>query len=403
MRCLAQMQCSACGARYYEDLPAGHGLLFPSMIDVATGEVCSPVASNWFSDLLRDSYKARNSQSYECSVVENRPVRNGVLLNCLDSMYGHALLKLLNAQYYVDKCPEVDLIVIVPRYLEWMVPDGVARVVTFDQPLNDGGEWNDWIALEVARVAADCENLSLAIALPHPSLEDLNIDRFTRVKPFDVGEASESASLVVTAIWRDDRVWWPGFPRNAVQRFGYKIARRLGFIPMPQALQKMRYLEVESELRRLEPNLDFAIIGVGTPGGLPDLIRDLRVSRPTADIERQWCARYAQSFAVFGVQGSNMILPSAHAGMTVDLLDPDHYGNLGQDVLPQGRSLQDGVTRTVCVPMSVSAESVARLIYSQRESSPYYSVTFNRPWNDHEYIRTRVSSLRAEYDRLKRR
>ena len=49
--------------------------------------------------------------------------------------------------------------------------------------------------------------------------------------------------------------------------------------------------------------------------------------------ERGWCERYAASHVVVGVHGSNMLLPSAHAGGVVELIGPERWGNFTQDVL----------------------------------------------------------------------
>ena len=70
-------------------------------------------------------------------------------LNCLDTLYGHGLLKLLNAQHYLEQCPEMELVVLVPHYLRWMVPEGVAEVWTLDLPVRRGVEWNDWVAQKI--------------------------------------------------------------------------------------------------------------------------------------------------------------------------------------------------------------------------------------------------------------
>jgi len=61
----------------------------------------------------------------------------------------------------------------------------------------------------------------------------------------------------------------------------------------------------------------------------------LRAKRPAPDeaSEREWCERYAASHVAVGVHGSNMLLPSAHAGAVVELLGAERWGNFAQGIL----------------------------------------------------------------------
>ena len=89
-------------------------------------------------------------------------------------------------------------------------------------------------------------------------------------------------------------------------------------------------------LRRDVSALDFAVAGLaegGARGGLPGWVKDLRRPAPDEAAERAWCERYAASHVVVGVHGSNMLLPSAHAGAAVELLGPERWGNFAQDIL----------------------------------------------------------------------
>jgi hypothetical protein len=97
--------------------------------------------------------------------------------------------------------------------------------------------------------------------------------------------------------------------------------------------------ELAEELRRDLPALDFAVAGLAGAEGLGDLpawVRDMRRARLDEDAERVWCERYAASHLVVGVHGSNMLLPSAHAGGVVELIGPERWGNFTQDVLFRG-------------------------------------------------------------------
>ncbi len=147
MRNLADLQCPKCSRKFYGVLLAGQALYTPLLLDKNTGNIHDPHNVKWFADWLRQSYANRNDEPLDFESEEFRPLRTPLLLNCLDTLYGHCLLKLLNALYYLDQRPDLDLVVLVPKSFRWMVPDGVAAIWTVDLPLRRGSEWNDRLVL----------------------------------------------------------------------------------------------------------------------------------------------------------------------------------------------------------------------------------------------------------------
>ncbi len=163
MRNLADLRCPHCLREFYGDLSSGQALYTPMLLEKATGAVHDPHGVEWFAEWLRGSYARRTDTPVPFDVRECLPVtRPVVLLNCLDTLYGHSLLKLLNAQSYLDQRRDVDLIVIVPSFLAWMVPDGVTQVWTVGLPLRRGTEWNEWLAREIRRRVEAFESVSLS-------------------------------------------------------------------------------------------------------------------------------------------------------------------------------------------------------------------------------------------------
>lgn len=337
MRNLADLLCGRCGREFYGDLAAGQALYTPMLLEKATGAVHDPHGVGWFAGWLRDSYARRTDEPIPFDVREHRPVtRPVVLLNCLDTLYGHSLLKLLNAQYYLDRRADVDLLIMVPSFLAWMVPDGAAQVWSVGLPLRRETEWNEWLAREVRRRVEALDEVSLSHALSHPRPDEFDIERFTRVEPFPLGEWD--ARLVrptVTFIWRDDRPWRaPAATAPASRR--ERLGRLISPPSRPRGGQAELVSELAEALRRDLPALDFAVAGLAGAvgrGEFPDWFEDLR--RPKLDdaAERGWCERYAASHVVVGVHGSNMLLPSAHAGGVVELIGPERWGNFAQDIL----------------------------------------------------------------------
>ena len=94
--------------------------------------------------------------------------------------------------------------------------------------------------------------------------------------------------------------------------------------------------ELAEALRRDLPEIDFAVAGLSggdARGELPEWVGDLRRASFDADAEPALCERYAASHVVVGVHGSNMLLPSAHAGGVVEFLGRERWGNFTQDIL----------------------------------------------------------------------
>ncbi len=360
MRPLADLLCPECQRAYYGDLAVAQALYTPLLLEQATGRVHDPFHVPWFAEWLRSSYAARSTQPLPFTAEDFRTVRRPLLLNCIDKLYGHALLKLLNAQHYIDHHPEVDVILLVPRYLRWMVPDGAAAVWTVDLPLRRGAEWNDWLAAEIARRLDAYPECMLSIALPHPHPDDLDIERFTGVAPMPESRWSNvSSAPVVTFIWREDRLWLNR--TNDVTAVARKIQRKVGIAPNRLPEQRENLIVLAEMLRRECSGLRFVVVGFGAPEALPAWIEDRRQTTIDETVERQWCQLYAGSHLIIGVHGSNMLLPSAHAGAVVDLMPEDRWANMVQDLLPRWADPREAMMHCHMVPLCTGPADVGGL------------------------------------------
>ncbi|MFN2480547.1 MAG: hypothetical protein ABR554_03545 [Pyrinomonadaceae bacterium] len=361
MRNLAQLHCAGCGREFYGDLAAGQALYTPMLLEKAAGVVHDPHGVPWFADWLRDSYASRTSTPLRFEQEEVAPVtRHPLLLNCLDTLYGHCLLKLLNAQHYLNHRPDLDLIILVPSLLRWMVPAGVAQIWTIDLPLRRGLEWNDWLAREISRRVESFGGASLSVAHSHPHPDDYDIEHFTRVKPFPLDEWERRlTSPTVTFVWREDRLW-PGADQTTPARFG-----RI-FTPAETAVERQRRLVtgLAEALRTEHPTIDFAVVGLGKAAGLPAWIADMRRDELDAGTERAWCLRYADSHLVVGTHGSHMLLPSAHAGGVVELIGTQRWGNFLQDILFRTSDCREMFFRYRFVAESTTPAALAQLASS---------------------------------------
>jgi len=375
MRNLADLSCSVCSREFYGDLAAGQALYTPMILEKKTGTVHDKHHVEWFAQWLRDSYSKRTDSRVAFTVEVRRPItRPVVLLNCLDTLYGHSLLKLLNSEYHL--ATEVDLIVIVPSFLAWMVPEGVGQVWIVDLPLKRGREWNDWLAREIQRRVESFETVSLSQALSHPHPADFHIENFTGVKPFPLEQWEQRLERpTVTFIWRDDRTWQ--VPKdNSVSANLKRLARPSG----PAGGQRKLVIDLAQELRRDWPTLDFAIAGLSDQGDddLGAWIEDLRFPAMNDDLERRCCERYAASHIVVGVHGSNMLLPSAHAGGVVELIGTERWGNFLQDILiHDAADSRDALFRYRFLPDSSQPDAVAQLVTFILKNQPAFRLLMN--------------------------
>lgn len=366
MRNVADLQCAQCGRSYYGDLLAGHGLYFPMLLEKVSGQVHDQQGVGWFANWFRDSYAQRQNTPTQITIENIRQLKRPLLLNCLDVLYGHCLLKLLNAQYYIDHTPEYDLVILIPRFLRWVVPEGAAAIWSVDIPLRQGKVWNDGLDAELHRMLGHFKEVYLSKAFSHPHHNDYGIARFTRVAPFPMEEWENRLKRPrVTFIWREDRLWTtPVQSRQLDGRIRSALRRWGGRKKTPAMEQEASVALLAEHLRQQVKNLEFAVAGFGDAGRLPAWIKDMRTRHMDSAQERTWCEQYANSHVVVGVHGSNMLLPSAHAGASIDLMPEDRWGNMLQDILFRTADEREMMFSHRFLPISTGPTELAAIIWS---------------------------------------
>src|SRR5579859_5298499 len=131
----AEFECPGCESRFLEDLPVGHAVGGPFRVDIRRNLLTGPSASKaWFGEPLLRALGNPDESEIKMAVEIRKPASRVVLLNCIDGLYGHCVLKLLNAATHLAD-PQFGLVVLVPSFLGWMVPDGVAEIWRVDMPL----------------------------------------------------------------------------------------------------------------------------------------------------------------------------------------------------------------------------------------------------------------------------
>jgi hypothetical protein len=319
MHIFVKSNCVGCQAEIIEDLTISHSLHHEAnKIDLEREMVFGRGMGH---PNLIESFKADRDLDTDIEREIFKKCKRVIVLNCLDYLYGHCLLKLLNAQRYLEDFPEYGLIAIVPKFLRWLVPDGVAEVWTIDIPLKNNlhcyPKVNDFIHRELSRF----NEIYVSKAYSHPS--GFDITKFTKIFKHDF----DRSEFRITFVWREDRLWCGDLTN--------KILRKTNLLFLGLIFQNWKIRRLFGQIRRRFPSALFTVAGLGCNTRFPAWIDDCRVTKFDRDTERETCRIYADSRLIVGVHGSNMLLPSAHAGMTIDLLSADRLGNIAQDILYQ--------------------------------------------------------------------
>lgn len=348
-----QTACSACGSHFVEDLPVAHAVNYPYMADLTHRQLFR-VRHDWAAEWFGEPFLQSLLQPDEADLPITKEVfarrDRVILLNCLDNFYGHCLLRLLNAERHLREDADLGLIVIVPRLLRWLVPDGVAEVWTVDLPLKHGTRY--YRAFD-AFVAEQCERFhEIYVSRAHSHPGRFDVSTFTRVPKYE----AQGGERRVTFIWREDRLWMPPSLQGALNRLGLKA--------LTCWIQNRKVQRLFDTMRSQLPEVRFAVGGLGTSTRFPAWIEDRRVERYDDEREQDACRLYASSSLVVGIHGSNMLLPSGHAGMTLDLMPDNRWGNIGQDILYQEPDPRLASYRYRFVPQDGRLETLATIAVS---------------------------------------
>jgi hypothetical protein len=329
----AECSCSSCHTRYWVDLPAGHALLHPTVIS-SDGQVYFD-GLDWYSKVLQAILKSRSAAKSPKIRVRSRPsgAKTALIVNCLDTLYGHSLLKFMSCLHYLRRSGEIDVIAVIPSGLAWMLPPILQSVIEVDLPLAEFGTWIGGLDTAVKSLLSPYKMAYLAEAVSQPDLSSVDLSILGpefESKSFWPAEGEAPKQLTISA--REDRLWIGSerlLPALRRRRF---LPRRV-IQSMLVRYQNWKFVCLARQAQQVIPDLRIVIVGLGRTGSFPKDFVDLRRAFMTAESERLWCAEYARSHVVVGVHGSNMLLPSALAGAVVDLLPRFKLRNITQDLI----------------------------------------------------------------------
>lgn len=396
-------RCEPCGRRFEQELPVNCGLFYPGLLDSHTGKRCDDLPfSNWFLGGLVNAFQTKQASEVPFEVEAMRPLSRPKLaiLSTLDHCYGHSLFELFNAQHYLGR-EDTDVVVLVQRPLRWLVPDGAAQVWTTGLPFSRAGGWNTWLAERIREEVRGRDNVYLCRAFVQADSNDFDIERFTRIPPFPLDEWDARLKRpTVTFIWRPDRFWNRLVPRVVDNRFTRKVADR-PLRDLQLELQRQWIIRLAKRLRTAIPTLDFAVAGMDEQRfRFPSWIADLRHPTHSDESARAMCRRYADSHLVIGCNGSSLLMPSALAGATINLVPGDQWAVSAGTFPFRITDIGDTHFRYVMLPSESSIERVAGVAVSiMRDRSLIRLHTANQ-WRSHslshdpfEWARFRVHAF----------
>ena len=314
------------------------------------------VTDNWFSKKLK-SLANPVIRDIEIEIEVIRKYDDVMILNTLDYVYGHSLLYLLNLQRIIKSEKSSGIIVIVQPMLRWLIPkENIAEIWTVNLEFRDFNNFYPDLSTKINSELTRFRTVKLSKGHVIPTNENIDIYNFTGVRPYSF--SNEPVSPGITFIWREDpdRLWI----RNIFLLKGFKKAG-LGNLLIP-----FQYLRVNCLFRLLRRKLGtkftYSVAGLGRTGRFPSFIEDQRVKQFNKEVERELCRNYSDSTLVIGVHGSGMLLPSAHAGMTISLMPSKRWGNFAEDILFTENDVRLASFQRRIVPLNLSVFDIRDII-----------------------------------------
>jgi hypothetical protein len=366
--------CGSCGISELRSLPVNQSYLekysyFPQsgLIKNSDNQI---VKENWYSSKLK-SVSSPIDDPVDIKIEILRKHEEVIILNTLDYVYGHSLLYLLNLDRLISNSNSPGIIVIVQPMLKWLIPkDGIAEIWTVNLKFNDFNYFYPDLSLKINNQFSRFKRIFLSKGHVIPTNRNIGIEKFTGIKPYDFSDSPEKPGI--TFIWREDpgRLWI----RNIYLSKGFKK------IGIGRVLLPVNYLRVLILLRKLKKELGdnfvYTVGGLGKYGKFPDYIDDQRVTSFDEESERKLCKLYSESIIVVGVHGSSMILPSAHAGMTVSMMPSKRWGNFAEDLLFSENDIRLAFFQKRIIPLNMSIFGIKDIITDMIRGRDYFIKKF---------------------------
>lgn len=330
---LAKCYCSSSQRRFYHTFPTGHTLWFPvAFSEDGKESAYQEDAAFWLAQPLIQSFTEDKQITAPIQRIVYKKETKAILLNCLDNCYGHSLIKLMNASHHMSLHQDFGLILLIPKNLLWMVPEGVAEVWYIDVPLSKLQQrianLDTFVKAELQRF----EQFFLSFAFMHLDYSHIDLSFFTKTVPFDLNLFHKTVPQI-TFVCREDRFWL----KHRLDLLFYLAAVKFRCLKIfrPYFIYKQNRLidRAVHSIRKKIKDVNFVVVGLGRSLKFKNSITDMRVETQdmSEKIERAWCDLYKTSHVVIGVHGSHMLIPTALAAGFINLLPPYKIAHLSED------------------------------------------------------------------------
>ena len=329
---LADCHCNNCGFTFYQTLPSGHDMLFPIQFSKdGSKSFYLPRAEVWLAKPLIDSLIKFPKQKAEINCLVNIPFKNIILINCLDSCFGHVFTKLWNAQTLMRTQPNLGVVVLVPTPCAWLVPKGVAEIWTVNLPLKKCKYWIDGLDDFVKTQFIRFEKVFLSNTFTHLDHgRHVDLEAFVKRSGFDLSKF-ESKPICITFVLREDRFWH----NSVLMDFLFKVmikSKREHLIKWVFVFRQSYLIRKTALLIRKQlPQAKVIVTGLGKTGSIGSSIVDHRVNQILPETEHQWNQIFSQSHLVIGMHGSNMLIPSYLAAGFINIVPRYKIPHMAED------------------------------------------------------------------------
>lgn len=325
---------------------------------------------NWFTEKLKGISSPVN-KAVEVEIEIFKESDEVIILNTLDYIYGHSLLYMLNLQRLIKNKNKRGIVVIAQPMLRWLIPENdVAEIWTVNLGFREMNYYYPDLSEKINCQLNRFRSAWLSSGYVVPTNENIQIETFTGIIPYSF--ANKPSRPRITFIWREDsdRLWI----RNI---YLLKAFKKLGLSALLFPFHQVRVRRIMKMIRRKKGDkYRYCLAGLGKPGRFPDYIDDQRIKHFNEENERNLCKIYAESELVIGIHGSGMILPSAHAGMTISLMPSKRWGNFAEDLLYSENDVRLAAFQKRIIPLNINISEICDIILDMIDGRDYFLKKF---------------------------
>ena len=332
MHVLGNYTCDVCHLAYYAGLPSGHMTHFPvSFTSDGRYQFFDPVHAAWLANPLIDSMRAKQGIAGVFQIYNEIIAEELLLINCLDSCFGHVFTKVWNVYTEIERHPHRALAVLIPEQCKWLLPNSGVEIWSVDLPLKQFSDrlvgLDTWVRNQFRRF----KKVLLHPSYIHLDHQQMDFEKILGVKPFDL-EKFDQAVPQITFIWREDRFWLANRFLNGLYMFSKKFKLEKIFKPLFLWRQKTLIERLFKIVKNKLSKVNFTVTGLGKTITFQGHIKDERVTSINFEVEKGWNTIFSQSQVVIAVHGSHMLIPSALAAGFVEILPKHKMDHITEDI-----------------------------------------------------------------------